>query len=1131
MNDRRLTRLSLRGRSWRAGTTDRGGTLRLEGPPAIEGELLIGRTLQAAPAEWESASLVVVRARWLRNGAVIPGATGNTYTLTETDDGAFLEFEEEAANGIETRVARSAPFGPVSPAPVAPSALTVPTISDTTPTEGQVLTITRGTYAGTAPITVATQMQRETGSGSGVYADVSGALGTSYAVTTADIGRRLRVREVATNQVSATGNNFSAVTSAVVTATPQPVIADQSFGPVPENAPLGATVGQVVNTGGVAGTWSINAGPFAIGPTGIITVATALNHAVASSHTQTVTASNEAGSDTASITISVSAVSTDVQRLAGLTITGTGAPDGTIVPFAMAFREGHLAPTQPVLIRRDDTTAALRTQFNILSEWPDGSVKHALMALECPTLASGATLVCSIYKNQTHPDPGSNLVLATALSGRTASIVHTPASGLPHTFNPLAGIGAADWWSGPLYASKRVQLMPIPSANMGGRTSLRLCVDVGIGKDGVLDLDVSTRNDLIMEVGGGIATYARTISIDGVTQHSFAQFNHTQYGWMTRRAARANGGAAPTRPWITHDYAYLCRTGLVPVFDTTLPVSESQYTQNVTNVLAAGNLSLPYDNWGMARDAGQVGGRPEIGRVPYSHALWLTTGRATAQQLAQIHCEVEPLKDYNHHVQATDRPLTCVDAPDFTAGTPNQNTSPAGTSIATARGYPSDQRPTNSVAGGQMTKDEAHQGSYFYVPFLLTGRRMAADSLASRSAFLSVQADDRYRSNQTISWRNDVPDHTTGFAWASNYNMLGPVAAQTRGRANTIRDLARASIILPDAWPNRTFYDNNLAAYVNVLASQLATITTYTGQMAGLIRTASAQGQAAFGGNKEHTAGWMNAYLRWSVQEAAEFGRVGTNADALFDFLIGWVARTMNSSDFNWRTVAAGLDIVIGTYPGTQPTTFFTTRAASQASTLSVNIDVTPNWGTIPGGQQQLGDWMRAVWASMLSALYSPKITEATRYELADAMIRFRNARPGSAVSPAFPRTDPIDGFSTNIVQAMVPLGTSLLFNVAPTVRAGQVFSVASTAPNGTRFGLIRTDGSLPRGPTDDAVGAFVITSQPAGDPFTVSQGGVLVKTGAVTAGPKTVSVYATCFDNAGAETRGSTVNVTVNVT
>jgi hypothetical protein len=108
-----------------------------------------------------------------------------------------------------------------APAAPSPPVNTVkPTISGT-PQDGAQLTETDGNWDGTQPITFARQWQRCDASGA-ACADVAGATGTTYAVTSADVGATLRVVVTATNSVgSATA--ASAPTAVVQSASAAPV--------------------------------------------------------------------------------------------------------------------------------------------------------------------------------------------------------------------------------------------------------------------------------------------------------------------------------------------------------------------------------------------------------------------------------------------------------------------------------------------------------------------------------------------------------------------------------------------------------------------------------------------------------------------------------------------------------------------------------------------------------------------------------------------------------------------------------------------------------------------------------------------------------------------------------------------
>jgi uncharacterized delta-60 repeat protein len=79
----------------------------------------------------------------------------------------------------------------------APTSLSAPTISGSA-IEGQTLTVSPGTWSGSTPITLTYEWRRCDSAGAGCL-DIAGATGTTYTLTSADVGRTIRVRETATN--------------------------------------------------------------------------------------------------------------------------------------------------------------------------------------------------------------------------------------------------------------------------------------------------------------------------------------------------------------------------------------------------------------------------------------------------------------------------------------------------------------------------------------------------------------------------------------------------------------------------------------------------------------------------------------------------------------------------------------------------------------------------------------------------------------------------------------------------------------------------------------------------------------------------------------------------------------------
>lgn len=189
--------------------------------PEITGATAVGETLTMSDGSWTRSPNSFAKV-WLRGASVIPGATDDTYELTEDDAGFLIAGRVIASNAAgPSAPASAAPVGPVTAAAGIPVNVDLPEI-DGVPQVGETLTVTDGTWTN-APSSYARQWLLN---GSAI----SGETGSSYLVMLGDEGNEVSAQVIASN---AAGPSAPAVSTAVV---PSP-----SGVPASVNAPVVGT--------------------------------------------------------------------------------------------------------------------------------------------------------------------------------------------------------------------------------------------------------------------------------------------------------------------------------------------------------------------------------------------------------------------------------------------------------------------------------------------------------------------------------------------------------------------------------------------------------------------------------------------------------------------------------------------------------------------------------------------------------------------------------------------------------------------------------------------------------------------------------------------------------------------------
>lgn len=194
-------------------------------PPRISGTAREGNTLSASPGAWNGTKPITFSGVWRRcdsNGGscsdIAQSQNSLQYKLGSDDVGHTIRVVVTAKNADGQATATSARTAVVRSAPAqAPRNTALPAISGTAQ-EGQTLTGSRGDWDGSEPIDYNFSWQRCDQNG-GSCASISGASRSTYTLTSADVGNRVRLRIIASNAAGRT-TVFSQPTAVVAAKGP-----------------------------------------------------------------------------------------------------------------------------------------------------------------------------------------------------------------------------------------------------------------------------------------------------------------------------------------------------------------------------------------------------------------------------------------------------------------------------------------------------------------------------------------------------------------------------------------------------------------------------------------------------------------------------------------------------------------------------------------------------------------------------------------------------------------------------------------------------------------------------------------------------------------------------------------------
>ncbi len=212
--------------------------------PTISGSPNVGKSLSVSTGSWEGPSPISYAYQWQdcdHSGASctdIAGAESSTYRVSSSELGDTLRAVVTATNSAGSTSATSATTTPVEAG--TPVALDAPTVSGTAE-DGQTLTATSGSWAGSESISYAYQWETCNSKGESC-SSISGATEAHYRVVDSQIGHTVRATVTASNSVGSE-EAPSAPTAVIAPGPPTNVEAPSIFGTTTEGELLGSSVG------------------------------------------------------------------------------------------------------------------------------------------------------------------------------------------------------------------------------------------------------------------------------------------------------------------------------------------------------------------------------------------------------------------------------------------------------------------------------------------------------------------------------------------------------------------------------------------------------------------------------------------------------------------------------------------------------------------------------------------------------------------------------------------------------------------------------------------------------------------------------------------------------------------------
>jgi hypothetical protein len=523
--------------------------------------------------------------------------------------------------------------------------------------------------------------------------------------------------------------------------------------------------------------------------------------------------------------------------------------------FGYVFAPGYIPSGQYVT-----TASGVPLQVDTKARHADGSLRHAVMTLRVPSLASSGSNTVRFLPTTTPPASGSVVPLADLLNSGFDATVSLTVGSTPYTVSAgdlLRQATPATWLAGPLVTEWKVSGPLRAGTSAHPHLQAIFHIRAYAGMDSVR-VDVALENNWAFEPGQQNISYSNlAVTVGGSTVYSRATLNHySQSRWRKLFWWRGDPNVH-----VVHDKNYLMSTGAVPTYDPAITVVPEALTQirngwqgTATEPMGRGLFAYDY----MAAP----GGRADIGLIPGWDLVYLLTSNNSIKAAVFGTSELAGSQSVHYRDKQTGYPVTLDSYPYMFRD--------SGNNILIR-----DTRTTaNGVCGGSCgtpyTPDSDHQPAVAYVPYLLSGDYYFLEELQFWANWNMLKIYPTYRGN--------------------GQGIVNSI--EVRGHAWSLRSLAQAAYATPDSHPLKSYLVTRMRNNINWYTSQYP--DNANANRLGIV----INGYAIEYNNYRGASPWMDDFFTSAIHHVHSLGF--TEAKRLLDWKAAFPVARMIDPTFCW---------------------------------------------------------------------------------------------------------------------------------------------------------------------------------------------------------------------------------------